>query len=375
MSHEIRTPLNAIIGMAELLSETSLSGEQNKYVNVFRRAGEALLELVNEILDLSKIEAGQLILEYIDFNVHELVEHATDIYALKCEEKGIKLAVDVADGIPAYVNGDPSRLRQIILNLIGNAIKFTDQGEIIVSVERPRNTGTNTLRFSVADTGIGIPAEKLEAIFASFTQVDSSTTRKYGGTGLGLTICKRLVEMMAGTIWGESEQGRGSTFLFEAEFEAAAEQSRAQTVTSPAPVKTAPDRQVQRTVTATTRRSILLVEDTVDNRMLVKAYLKNEPYEIDEAENGEIAVEKFKTGKYDLVLMDVQMPVMDGHSATRAIREWEEKQSLKPTPVIALTAHAVREEMDKSIGAGCTAHLTKPIKKATLVATLTQHLA
>ncbi|MGR8949638.1 MAG: ATP-binding protein, partial [Gammaproteobacteria bacterium] len=218
MSHEIRTPLNAIIGMAELLSDTKLSGDQIKFVSVFKNAGEALLSLVNDILDLSKIEAGQLILEDIEFDVREIVEQSAEIYALKTDAKNIELSSHIGASVPPRVKGDPSRLRQIILNLIGNAIKFTDNGEIVVRVACTEMTdSTVKLLFSVADTGIGIPKDKLQTIFGSFTQVDSSTTRKYGGTGLGLTISQKLVEKMRGRIWAESEEGMGSTFKFEIE--------------------------------------------------------------------------------------------------------------------------------------------------------------
>ena len=216
MSHEIRTPLNAIIGMAELLSETRLTGDQEKYVGVFKNSGEALLSLVNDILDLSKIEARQLLLEHIDFNVIDIVEQAIDIYALKADAKDVELVSQVAVDVPVIANGDPGRLRQIILNLIGNAIKFTESGQIVARVTQAGSAqGGYRLHFAVSDSGIGIPADKLGSIFSSFTQVDSSTTRKYGGTGLGLTISKRLVEMMDGRIWVESEESVGSTFQFE----------------------------------------------------------------------------------------------------------------------------------------------------------------
>ncbi len=362
MSHEIRTPLNAIIGVAELLAETPLRRDQQRYVEVFRKAGEALLNLVSDILDLSKIEARQLVLEAIDFDLRALVEEAVAIYALKTEEKAIELLCQIDPGVPSYVTGDPSRLRQILLNLIGNAIKFTDSGKVFVRVTRdPALPEPGSLVFSVADTGIGIPADKLDSIFESFAQVDSSTTRKYGGTGLGLTISNWLVELMGGRIWAESELGKGSTFSFKVRLGVAQEPA------GQAMQPLTPERQ------GINKAPILLVEDTVDNRLLIKAHLKNTPYEVEEAGNGEVAVSKFKARSYSLVLMDVQMPVMDGYTATRAIRAWEREQGKLPTPIIALTAHAIKEDMERSKAAGCTAHLTKPIKKATLLQTIERY--
>jgi len=502
MSHEIRTPLNAIIGMAELLSETKLSADQDKYVGVFRNAGEALLSLVNDILDLSKIEAEQLILEHIEFDVREVVEQSAELYALKTAAKGVELAAHVGPDVPPVLLGDPGRLRQVILNLIGNAIKFTETGEIVIEVKAPASAGDPVkLAFAVADTGIGIPPEKLESIFGSFTQVDSSTTRKYGGTGLGLTISKKLVEIMGGRIWVESSEGEGSTFKFDIEFERGHVVPQVAAATTPSlgkmPVLVIDDSETNRLIlrealqsegaevtecgsgaeavevyenaieagspfqlvlcdvrmpgmdgfeaieslvnlggsiktvmmltssnlnedlerarsmglgaylvkpvkrsellrtigdvlgesqspekdnaTASTdaggaRRSILLVEDNPDNRLLIKAYLKREPYDVDEAENGEEALTLYKSKSYDLVLMDVQMPIMDGHAATRAIREHESSTGVAAIPVIALTAHAIKEDMEKSLAAGCSAHLTKPIKKQTLLSALAEHL-
>lgn len=496
MSHEIRTPLNAIIGMAELLSDTGLSTDQERYVGVFRNAGEALLSLVNDILDLSKIEAGQLILEQIDFDLTELIEQSADIYALKTSAKGLELAVCIRPEVATRVKGDPARLRQVVLNLIGNAIKFTEHGEIVVTVERARrHLGEGWVRISVRDTGIGIPLDKQQEIFASFTQVDSSTTRKYGGTGLGLTISRKLVGMMGGSIWVESREGEGSNFVVELPFteataaahvdeqplprggaalvidpnatarsilaaalvelgfevlEAAtagaartaltrvrgravwlfctrrvhdtdgfaligeliagcpgaravmlldssslgSDVERARALVGGSflvkPVKRRELRDALAVVservpsrlgpaTADTlndggRKRLLLVEDNADNRLLIRSYLKREPFVVDEAENGAIAVACAGQQRYDLILMDVQMPVMDGHAATRAIRDLESANGLAPVPIIALTAHAVKEDMEKSLAAGCTAHLTKPIKKQVLLNALSEHL-
>ena len=499
MSHEIRTPLNAIIGMAELLSETRLTGDQEKYVGVFKNSGEALLSLVNDILDLSKIEARQLLLEHIDFNVIDIVEQAIDIYALKADAKDVELVSQVAVDVPVIANGDPGRLRQIILNLIGNAIKFTESGQIVARVTQAGSAqGGYRLHFAVSDSGIGIPADKLGSIFSSFTQVDSSTTRKYGGTGLGLTISKRLVEMMDGRIWVESEESVGSTFQFEIglnkcqnpvaaaavdvpmlgavliiddnpssldmlqdvvrpmcaatlvarDADSALRQARDASATGHTldlvlcdadlagvsgvdvgkhlgeaypgahvlmmfrastladdiarmggastlgyivkPVKRRPllDAIIQACATPTelapatldespsvgVAARILLVEDNPDNRLLIKAYLKKQPYEIVEAENGEEAINCYTSQVFDLVLMDVQMPVMDGYTATRAIRSWEREHDRPRTSIIALTANAIKEDMDKSIEAGCDVHLTKPIKKQTLLDALAVRL-
>lgn len=503
MSHEIRTPMNSIIGMAELLSETSLSMEQQDYVQRFRRASTHLLELINDILDLSKIEAGHMQLESIPFQLHDLVEKVGEMMMVRADAKQLELIVHVHPGVPENVVGDPTRLRQILVNLVSNAVKFTERGEILIQVETAQ---PDVLRFSVSDTGIGIPEDKTALIFDSFTQADSTITRKFGGTGLGLSICKSLVQMMEGEITVTSVLDKGSTFHFTARLPVAVESeggcppaaasairgrrvlviddnrmarlvireilSKAgvevleendgpaalarllETYAGSSPVQailvdhrmpsmsgidvlTAIRRQPEATaipvflLTSELRPSdrararelgvrgfvnkpigresllrtlaaafaqpeldrteklppsmeltrqgasppldILLVDDLEDNRDVMALFLKHTSYRLDMAENGEVAFQKFQARRYDLVLMDVQMPIMDGLQATAIIRQWEREHDRVPTPVVALTAHALQEEYDKSLAAGCTGHLTKPIKKQELLRAIANH--
>jgi PAS domain S-box-containing protein len=357
MSHEIRTPMNAIIGIADLLAKTKLSPEQDKYVQIFRRAGDNLLNLVNDILDLSKVEASQLELERTGFVLSDLLEKVREMVADRAQEKGLALTCEIAPDVPGDLVGDPTRLRQVLLNLLGNAIKFTESGEVALRVSREVDAGApGTLRFTISDTGIGIPDEKLGAVFERFTQADSSTTRKYGGSGLGLTISKRLVELMGGSIQVESGLGKGSVFSFAVPLEVRAAPARR--VAAPAGAGTDAPLPALR---------ILLVEDSSDNRTITEAFLHDTPYRVDIAENGANACEKFIAGHYDLVLMDRQMPVMDGMTATRAIRSWEQANHRAPTPIIALTASALKGDQEKFFAAGCTTFLTKPIKQAVLL--------
>ena len=359
MSHEIRTPMNAILGMADLLGETSLSADQQRYVAIFQRAAASLLDLLNDILDLSKIEAGELKLETVAFELREVVARATELVGIRASEKGLAIESEIAPEVPPWLAGDPVRLRQVLINLLGNALKFTEQGKLTVRVTRdPEANDPASLRFAVSDTGIGIPPDKLETIFESFSQADSSTTRKYGGTGLGLSISKRLVEAMGGRIWVESTVGSGSTFYFTTKLGVA----EGQPETATEPVRAA----------AATRAPlrILVADDSEDNRFVIRAYLKSTPYALDFAEDGAIALEKLTTGTYDLALVDVHMPAMDGYTVVRRFRDFERVHGRPPLPVLALTADAFQEAVEKSLAAGFTRHLAKPIRRPALLAAI-----
>lgn len=502
MSHEIRTPMNTIIGLTESLQRTQLADKQRQNLRIIQRAGDSLLSIIDDILDISKVEAGLVELETLDIELAKLVEETTEFFAIQASNKGLELNCLVDPDLPSHVVGDPTRLRQILVNLLSNSLKFTKMGRIDVVVERDITSfDQKHIVFRVSDTGIGIPEPKLESIFDSFTQADSTTTREYGGTGLGLSISELLVELMGGRISVESKVGQGSSFSFSLQLEACpvgeadtctqifnekililddnsglqiymkhllAEWGiRAETVANGTQALTelercadqnesyklllldrrlpdidgldlaaqirsndkfrdmeiilvtaAPDVKLSETnlkrlgirycipkpfkrldlfqaITNTLGFKftepeatepkptdfinagreleddrdlrILLVDDFEDNWLVVQSHLEDTNFRIDSAESGEIAVEKFLTNKYDLVLMDIQMPGMDGYAATKIIREWEIKQGAAQTPIIALTANALKQDEQDSIDAGCTAHISKPIKRATLM--------
>jgi two-component system, sensor histidine kinase len=374
MSHEIRTPMNGVMGMSELLQATGLTPRQRHLSETISRSAEALLQIINDILDFSKVEAGKLELERIDFRLREAVEETIEIFAARAHAKGLELMCDMGADVPNTVCSDPMRLRQILINFVGNAIKFTDSGMVVVRVRTVGKDGL--LRFEVVDTGIGVSEEAQAHIFNAFSQADTFTTRKYGGTGLGLAICRQLAALMGGEIGVHSEVNRGSTFWFEvalapAEDAASIPARRMQPQAAPdgPPPATPP------LVAHAAGPRILLVEDNPVNREVAAGVLESLGCVAVSVENGRLAIEATDTAAYDAVLMDCHMPVMDGLTATGEIRRREQRSGAARVPIIALTANAMEGDRERCLAAGMDDFLSKPFTQQQLATLLRRWLA
>ncbi len=351
MSHEIRTPMNAILGMTRLLLEKEPRADQLKYLNSIKHASDNLLVIINDILDLSKIEAGKINLESIPFDIRNEIKSVFETMKVNADDKNLELKTDIESAIPKTIIGDPYRLSQILLNLTGNAIKFTEKGSVTIKTTAKSKADKVLLTFSVIDTGIGIAKDKLDYIFDMFTQETSSTTRKFGGTGLGLAICKKLIELQGGEISVDSEAGKGSVFSFTLPFaigkDVVDENPKAE--------------HKQQVVAKMKNLRILLAEDNEFNQMVAVDTLESaiEGAQVTVAANGKIAVDMLKNNTFDIVLMDIQMPEMDGHEATKTIRSSSDPR-INAMPIIAMTASVIKAEVDKCFESGMNEFVGKP---------------
>ncbi len=361
MSHEIRTPLNGVMGMLQILEMTKLTEEQTDYIKISKLSSDSLLRVLNDILDYSKIEAGKMELEKTAFNLGTVINDVVNLFKISAMEKGLIMEVSVEKDMPDNLLGDPFKLRQVISNLVGNAVKFTNHGGINISVNilEVLKDGGIKLEFVVKDTGISIPKDKIDVLFKSFSQVDNSNTRKYGGTGLGLAISKSLVELMGGEIWLESKEENGSSFHFTCVLQMIGLKKESMNQSAETHIESNISNELR----------ILLTDDDEASRLVVSKFAKIKGWDITIAKNGEEAVAALKQMSFDVILMDVQMPIMDGYTTTRAIRQLEHRRRIH-TPIVAMTAYALNGDRDKCIESGMDDYISKPINVNEFYATV-----